>query len=58
MSNMSLEYTPDRRAELEENIKGVLDEMPGEVGLWTILIFYWLIRVVKAGDNTSMTHRK
>lgn len=29
--SMSLEYTPDRRAELEENIKAVESEMPGKV---------------------------
>jgi hypothetical protein len=30
--SMSLEYTQDRRAELEENIKSVESEMPGKVG--------------------------
>ena len=30
--SMSLEYTQDRRAELEENIKGVEADMPGKVG--------------------------
>lgn len=29
--SMSLEYTPDRRAELEENIKAVKADMPGKV---------------------------